>query len=254
MIPKKIFQTWKEKNIKNKILKSWQDSWKTENPTFEYTLWTDEENRQFIEKEFPHFLSFYDSYDVNIKRVDAVRYFYLLKYGGIYADLDFICLKPFDEILNVDADVIFGFLGQMDHPENVYHKIPNALMIAKPNTDFFYFLTLVLENVAKYEIKLSPELQTGPIFLSICVQYYTSKTINKTVIDLLGNTNLFSFDEHVNIRYDSNILIAGPEIFYPINWDNKEHDKYRERYFSIEELRKFFPQAFATTIWMHSWS
>ena len=83
MITQKIFQTWKEKNIENKILKSWQDSWKNENPNFEYTLWTDEENRQFIEKEFPQFLTVYDNYDVNIKRVDAIRYFYLLKHTPI---------------------------------------------------------------------------------------------------------------------------------------------------------------------------
>ena len=253
MIPQKIFQTCKEKNIENKILKSWQDSWKNENPNFEYTLWTDEENRQFIEKEFPQFLTVYDNYDVNIKRVDAIRYFYLLKHGGIYADLDFICLKPFDQILKVDADVIFGFLGKMDNSINIYHKIPNALMIAKPNTDFFYFLTLVLENVAKLKGTISPELQTGPIFLSICVQYYTSKTINKSVYDILDGNDIFSFKENVNIKYDSKILIAEPEIFYPINWDNKEHDKYRAKFYPVEELKEFFPQAFATTIWMHSW-
>ena len=35
----------------------------------------------------------YDNYDVNIKRVDAVRYFYLYHFGGLYVDLDFECIK-----------------------------------------------------------------------------------------------------------------------------------------------------------------
>lgn len=253
MIPQKIFQTWKEKHIENEILKGWQNSWIIENPNYEYNLWTDEENRNFIEKEFPDFLSVYDNYDKNIKRVDAVRYFYLLKYGGIYADLDFICLKSFDDILNIDADVIFGSLGNMDNPFNNYHKVPNALMIAKPNSDFFYFLTLVLKNMGKLNLELSPEMQTGPIFLSICIQYYTSKTISERILKLLSNVNIFNFDNN-NIKYDSKILVAQPDIFYPINWDNKEHDKYRDKFYPNETLKEFFPNSFAATIWMHSWS
>ena len=98
-IPRKIFQTWKSKKIDNNCFLSWQSSWKLHNPSYKYLLWDDDDNRNFIKTYFSDFLEVYDSFDVNIKRVDAVRYFYLLKYGGIYADLDFECLKSFDNII-----------------------------------------------------------------------------------------------------------------------------------------------------------
>ena len=49
-------------------------------PSWEYKLWTDEDNRNLIKDHYPWFLKTYDEYDVNIKRVDAVRYFYLYHY------------------------------------------------------------------------------------------------------------------------------------------------------------------------------
>lgn len=39
--------------------------------------------------EYSDFLDVYDGYDHFIKRVDAVRYLWLHRLGGVYADLDF---------------------------------------------------------------------------------------------------------------------------------------------------------------------
>ena len=39
----------------------------------------------------------YDGYDIHIKRVDAVRYFYLYHYGGVYLDLDQLCLRELEK-------------------------------------------------------------------------------------------------------------------------------------------------------------
>jgi mannosyltransferase OCH1-like enzyme len=58
------------------------------NPDFEIKLWTEASSRDFIAKEYPWFLNTYDGYRIKVQRVDAVRYFLLLHYGGIYLDLD----------------------------------------------------------------------------------------------------------------------------------------------------------------------
>lgn len=250
MIPARIFQTWKEKDISNVILKSWQKSWSQLNPTFSYTLWDDNDNRKFIQEHFPSFLHIYDSYDVNIKRVDAVRYFYLLKYGGIYADLDFICLKSFDDIIKINADVILGQLGEMDNPFNTYHSIPNAIMIAKENSDFFHFVTRVLHNIGN-KPNLTPEIATGPILLKFCALYYQNKICPQEVLKIYGK-NIFE-DCEKYIKFDSIVGLTEPHIFYPINWDNKNHVKYRENLSSNDDLRTLFPNSYAVTYWMHSW-
>ena len=89
MIPKIIHQTWKNETIPDKW-KTYHQSWKTHFPTLEYKhiLWTDKDNREFIKENYNWFLETFDNYPKNIQRADAIRYFILYHYGGIYADLD----------------------------------------------------------------------------------------------------------------------------------------------------------------------
>lgn len=89
MIPKIIHQTWKNNNIPGKW-KNYHNTWKEKfpEPEFKHILWTDEDNRNLIKNNYSWFLDIYDKYPKNIQRADAVRYFILYHYGGIYADLD----------------------------------------------------------------------------------------------------------------------------------------------------------------------
>jgi mannosyltransferase OCH1-like enzyme len=56
-----------------------------------HQLWTNEKSRDFIQTEYPWFLETYDAYPYPIMRADAIRYFILSHYGGIYIDLDDVC-------------------------------------------------------------------------------------------------------------------------------------------------------------------
>ena len=35
---------------------------------------------------------------MNIKRVDSIRFLYLYRYGGVYMDTDYACLRPWAEV------------------------------------------------------------------------------------------------------------------------------------------------------------
>lgn len=72
-----------------------QATWKTLYPNYEYILWTDEMMDTFMKTEFPEYYEMYSGYKRHIHRVDAVRYFILYRYGGIYADMDVEVLKDF---------------------------------------------------------------------------------------------------------------------------------------------------------------
>jgi len=107
-IPRIIHQTWKHDKDLPKIesfenmpddFKESYISWKANHPTWQYIFWTDEMNRKLIEEDFPWFLSYYDNFEYNIQRADAIRYFILYKYGGLYVDLDEKSTKPIDPIL-----------------------------------------------------------------------------------------------------------------------------------------------------------
>jgi hypothetical protein len=178
---------------------------------------------------------------------------YLYKYGGIYADLDFQCLQSFDPIIKKMADfgvdVCLGTMGIMDQPRFDLHAVPNALMMSVPGAEFWKFLINALKNSTVSD--LSPEVQTGPVFLRFCLDAYISKKIDKPFINEVYGADIF--DNIDSVEYSSKIYIMNPEVLYPINWDNKNHLVYRQRLYDHDELRVLFPSAFAVTFWMHSW-
>lgn len=133
-IPKIIHQTapsdvskWKNEWI------SCQNTWKTHFPSGEYIhiMWTDEDLDNFIKNNYPWFYSIYKSYNANIKRIDIARYFILYKYGGIYADMDYMCNKNFYSNLPQDKVSI----SESPYKENEF--IQNALMASNPGNPFW---------------------------------------------------------------------------------------------------------------------
>ena len=225
--PKIIHQTWKVKEIPPQF-QDWSESWKACNPDYLHHVWTDKENRLFIKQEFPELLSLYDNYDHHIKRVDAVRYCYLYLYGGIYCDLDFECIRGFDDLLigHQDATVI---LGQMGEDPDFHQAFPNAIMISKPKSSFWLF---VIEEMKKRANTGRPEDDTGPVLLTDCV-------------------NAYKGDEHVKI--------LKPSIFYGISWNEEEGQNLRNKVLkentkiTASEFKVKFPEAYAVTYWSHSW-
>ena len=77
-IPKIIHQTWKIKEIPEQFMDINKKLLEL-HPDYEYKLWTDKENLDFIKKEYPFLLKLYESYPNNIQRVDLVRYCILHK-------------------------------------------------------------------------------------------------------------------------------------------------------------------------------
>lgn len=54
-----------------------------------------ESSEEFMRKEFRWFLSTYKSYKYPVQRVDAMKYFVLRHYGGIYIDMDNVSKEGF---------------------------------------------------------------------------------------------------------------------------------------------------------------
>jgi mannosyltransferase OCH1-like enzyme len=253
MIPKKIFQTWKTREVENHVMKKWQQSWKDLNPDYEYVIWDDNDNRKFTSEHFSDFLNIYDNYSQNICRVDSIRYMYLYIIGGIYADLDFQCLKSFDPILTSmeenNIDVTLGSLSEMDDPKYSVHDIPNAIMISKPKCDFWLFVINALKNTKN--LNLDPETQTGPIFLKLCFQVYMNCQYDAESIIRIYGADIF---KNLKTNEDTVINITEPKILYPINWGRMEDvEKYCTKVHTNDELNVFFPESYAVTFWMHSW-
>jgi inositol phosphorylceramide mannosyltransferase catalytic subunit len=172
-IPRIIHQTWKDLAIPRRFVEM-SNTWKKMHPDWEYILWTDEMNRDFIKEQFPLFLPVYDSYEANIQRVDAVRYFILLKYGGVFVDLDFECRQNIQSIIN-SSDCVFGIEPQEHcswHDKDMI--ISNAFMAAVPGSPFIRRLCTELETSSF--VTDNPNIRvletTGPFMLSRIYKQY----------------------------------------------------------------------------------
>ncbi|WP_042690433.1 glycosyltransferase [Azospirillum sp. B506] len=98
VIPHVIHQTWKSQTVPSEF-QAFQRSWIDHNPGFAYRFWTDDDIERFVEDEHPALLPVFRGYADPISRVDLARYLILRRFGGVYADLDFECLRPIDGLL-----------------------------------------------------------------------------------------------------------------------------------------------------------
>jgi mannosyltransferase OCH1-like enzyme len=175
-IPRILNQTWKDDNIPD-AFRQMADTWRRMHTNWEYVLWTDEMNRNFVKQHFSYFLPIYDAYESNIQRVDAVRYFVLFKMGGIYIDVDFECLANIESVLAND-ECVFGKEPKEHcavHGKDII--ISNAFMGAVPGSPFLK--VLCSELMQKRHLPDHPNDRilesTGPFMLSRTYMEYEKK-------------------------------------------------------------------------------
>lgn len=157
-----IHQTWKTKTLPTEYA-AFAESVRAHHPGFEYRLWTDEDNRELIRASYPWFLPTYDAYKHEIERVDAVRYFMLYTYGGIYIDLDMECLKPLDDLLS-GSELYFSLEAG---PVIENQVLSNAFMASEPGNRFFQHLMTHLESFRTSDITFRDVFNnTGPDMLT----------------------------------------------------------------------------------------
>ena len=66
----------------------------------EHYFWTDENADSFFEEHYPWFLDTWNSYPSIVQRADALRYFVLHKFGGVFLDMDLFCRHPLDPLIS----------------------------------------------------------------------------------------------------------------------------------------------------------
>lgn len=108
MIPKIIWQTYKDPyDTLPEYMKKEAEGWQKVNPDYQYNYMDDEQAAQFVKEEYgQEVYDLFMSVPVGVMRGDMWRYLIIYKYGGIYADLDTVCIKPIDTWIIEDKDFI----------------------------------------------------------------------------------------------------------------------------------------------------
>ena len=132
----------------------------------EYMLWTDAKSRELIAEDYPWFLETYDGYEFNIQRADAIRYFVLHKFGGVYLDLDIGCIRPIDALLQYEVIL----------PRTIPVGVSNDLMFAAKAHPF---MEQVIHHLIAFDHNWllnypTVMFSTGPMFVSAQYGIYMS--------------------------------------------------------------------------------
>lgn len=221
-ITKIIHQTWRDQNIPHDIyFEEWHRSWSEVHPDWKYIFWTDADNERLVRHHYPEFLEAYLKIEQGVTKSDIARALYLHKFGGMYADMDFICLRRFDPLLEViGCNIVVGMQDQ------AYGPMPNAWMYSPPGEEFW--LTLVRDGLADFTngVFHRPEQICGPDRL-------------KWALEIHG---------------PSRTELAFP-IVYPFAWGNEKESRKAESldWHNVPSLREAYPDSLAVTCWRHNW-
>lgn len=208
-IPKIIHQIWIGSPLPDKYLPLIA-SWQEHHPDWEYILWDDAMIEAFglVNKEQ------YDRSTNWGQKADIARYEILYRLGGVYVDIDFECLRPFDIFHHV-CDYYTGaaYSGRFSTFNGLIGAAPENPIVKECidslNIDAYY------EGTPEHNILFS----TGPFHQTRC---YMSKA------------------------REAGRAVAFPvNYFYPWPFSKKNDNEYLSRWFK--------PETFAIHYWHAGW-
>lgn len=220
-IPKIVHQTYKSRTLPANYAQ-WKRACEATNPEWEFKLWTDEDNLKLIQDHYPELLELYLGYDVTIKRIDMVRYTYLHHYGGVYLDMDMVCLKPFDT--ETDFNTSSSFWVARNKPSTPSEPYPPTGVAGGWSNQFMaspigHPLLLSIFQALPAHAKEHVLYATGPGFLTNQLQQY-DRTLWRD----------FAMEKVYGQTYDAPNMCT-----------------------SREDCMKRFPNAMTVSLFTHSW-
>lgn len=111
-IPRIVHQLWKVDSVPSRWREAVQ-SVRRYHKGWEYRLWTDALMDQHVRAEHPELYRVFSGLERHIMRVDVFRYVLMHDFGGLYCDLDYEFVRPYDYagadvVLSLEYDVAYG--------------------------------------------------------------------------------------------------------------------------------------------------
>ena len=174
-IPKIIHHIWMGKNQIPDVNLYCANSIKEMNNDFDYILWKDDDVDKFMKNDFPEYYDKFNELPRMIMKIDMFRYFLMYKYGGLYADMDYLMFKQFD-ILN--EKVVIPTNRDLDN-NNKLTNLGNCIFASVPNHPFWKSLINTLFTIDRKNLPFdgfdNVIKSTGPIFVFNMYNNYLNK-------------------------------------------------------------------------------
>ncbi|KIW17129.1 hypothetical protein PV08_04320 [Exophiala spinifera] len=108
-------------------------------PDYNFEFWDNARAERFVRREYPELWPTWKNYRYDSQRADSLRYMVLHHYGGIFLDLDLLCLRPLTPLR------AFDFVAPAAYPSG----ISNGFLLSRPKGPF---LAEVISNLPRYDV------------------------------------------------------------------------------------------------------
>ena len=216
MIPKIIHQTAPtKKDHWHPLWFKCTQSWKNQFSGFEHIMWDDQEIDDLVKQHYPKYWEMYSKFPAHIMKIDFVRFCFLHKFGGIYADMDVYCYKNFyAELLN-NVYLLENPMGN--------DSIENSMMVSEAGHPFWIeCMDLALERFEYIKSK-NPNYLDNVKIASTDKEF--GRLLRPYLVFFITGTNLIS-TAFRKTKLDISTL---PGIYYNNN-DASYHPEYRTKH------------------------
>ncbi len=174
-IPKIIHQIWIQ-GYDNLPLRYQHQAktWQKRNPSWEYRFWDEHSLKTLIRTHCSGLLPVYEAYEEVVPKSDIGRYVLLEAFGGLYVDIDTICVRPIDQYFLEPNKSLY--VQVYDNPlcpvelNSLSENLSNAFIACSPAHQIW---RLVIRYIRENE---HPQhfwiLVTGPEMFIDCMKQY----------------------------------------------------------------------------------
>jgi mannosyltransferase OCH1-like enzyme len=219
MIPKIIHQVWLGSSMKPIGL---MQTWIKHNPDYTYMLWTDSNVPKLINQATYNWCRSYTM------KSDILRYELLMRYGGIYADCDLLCLQNMDLLLlSLKQDC---FMPQDSYWWKRKKYVCNNFMGAIPWHPFIIKLVKGIRGITFNSPKAHGALTTGPKYctdtlLTQGLSRSEPSNLDKTEIDILPWQ---TYEQELNAMHKNECAVLHINTLHDYNKELYEQSLYQK--------------------------
>jgi mannosyltransferase OCH1-like enzyme len=195
MIPKIIHQTWKSDVLPNILDNIYKHNLKIHEGTdITFKLWSHTPGNpdidNFLKENYNDLYNVFIKTKIGVQKGDIARLAILYHYGGIYIDLDILCLKSIDNLVDFTSDKLYMCNEPSEQTIKVFNNdnyLCNAFVATPPNHPI---LKTAIDGIIKiYNSYGDMIFNKFDIFGGNFMQNIVSHIINKNIFELI-NTNL----------------------------------------------------------------
>jgi len=197
-IPKIIHQIWWQgmNKLPNKY-KEYNKSWINKNKSWKIIYWDEYKIIQLLKKYYPDILKLLNNYEFMIQKIDVAKYVILYHYGGVYVDMDTVCEKSLDILINKKEFSKYSFICCNMEIVPFIKIINNGVIFSKKKHPI---LLVLLSNLGKSSVKRYYHNQdfyimesTGPMIFDKIISEYEGKDVLVLPHDYLESCSMLDY-------------------------------------------------------------